>query len=180
MSRSIASKLLACALLAGVLCQAARAANVDACTRFKWDVSRELAVMNQTPQALTAAVSPGVDVPQLDVGTLYSLKLAEQTGVTFAAQPAKASVVPGAHAGLVRFRVKKAGRYRVSISSGHWVDVVDGAQLVPSVDFQGHVGCERPRKIVEFELPAQRALTLQFSGSSDAEVIMAITAVGTP
>jgi hypothetical protein len=67
----------------------------------------------------------------------------------------------------------------VSITSGHWIDVVDGVQAVPSVDFQGHVGCKRPSKIVEFDLPAKRELTLQFSGSSDAEVLVAITAVGT-
>jgi len=39
--------------------------------------------------------------------------------------------------------------------------------------------CERPRKIVEFDLPAGRMLTLQFSGSSDPEVVMAITAITT-
>ena len=133
--------------------------------------------MKQTPQVITAAARPGPDVPQLNVGTLYSLKLTDQSQVTFAAGPAKLNGAPRAAAGLVRFRVKKAGRYRVSITSGHWVDVVDGTQLVPSVDFQGHVGCERPRKIVEFDLPAERMLTLQFSGSSDSEVIMAITPV---
>jgi hypothetical protein len=173
-------RFLACALLASVLWQVASAADGDACTRFKWDVSRELAVMQQTPQALAAAARPGSSVPQITVGTLYSLRLADQGTVTFVAAPARASRGPGARAGLVRFRVKKAGRYRVSITSGHWVDVVDGMQLVPSVDFQGHVGCERPRKIVEFDLPAGHELTLQFSGSSDAEVIMAVTAVGAP
>jgi len=81
------------------------------------------------------------------------------------------------HAGLVRFRVEKAGRYRVSITSGHWIDIVDGTQLVSSRDFQGQRGCERPHKIVEYELPAGRNLTLQFSGSTDAQVIVAITAV---
>ena len=100
--------------------------------------------------------------------------------MTFAAGPAKLNGAPSSQAGLVRFRVKKAGRYRVSITSGHWVDVVDGAQLVPSVDFQGHVGCERPRKIVEYELPAGRDLTLQLSGSSDSPVVVAITAVVAP
>jgi len=177
MSRLPAIKYLAYALLAGFLCQRAGAADVDGCTHFKWDVSRELAVMKQTPQVISAAAKPGADVPQLNVGTLYSLKLTDEARVTFATGPAKASGAPGAQAGLVRFRVKKAGRYRVSITSGHWVDVVDGGQLVPSVDFQGHVGCERPRKIVEFDLPAERTLTLQFSGSNDPEVVMAITAV---
>jgi hypothetical protein len=170
-------KFLAYALLAGLMCQSASAADVDGCTRFKWDVSREFAVMKQTPQAMSAATKAGGKLPQLNVGTLYSLKLTNQSQVTFAVEPAKMNGAPGAQAGLVRFLVKKAGRYRVSITSGHWVDVVDGVNLVPSVDFQGHVGCERPRKIVEFDLPAERPLVLQFSGSSDSEVIMAITAV---
>jgi hypothetical protein len=174
------SKLLAAALMAGVLCQSAAAADAEGCKHFKWDVSRELAVMQQPAQAITAAAAPGAHLPLLDVGTLYSLQLADQSGVTFAVGPAKTRSVPGAHAGLAQFRVKKAGHYRVSITTGHWVDVVDGAQLVPSVDFQGHVGCERPSKIVEFDLPAQRTLTLQFSGASDSEVMMAITAVATP
>jgi hypothetical protein len=180
MPRLTASKLLVGALVAGVWCQFAGAADLEACRHFKWDVSRELAVMQQPAQAITAAAAPGAHLPQLDVGTLYSLRLADQAGVTFAAGPAKTRSVPGARAGLAQFRVRKAGRFRVSITTGHWVDVVDGVQLVPSVDFQGHVGCERPSKIVEFDLPAQHTLTLQFSGASDSEVIMAITAVGSP
>jgi hypothetical protein len=179
MSQSMTIRLVTGVLVAGVLWQAASAADVDACTGFKWDVSHELAVMKQTPHAITAAVKPGTDVPLLSVGTLYSLKLADQAVVAFATEPGKRRVAAGAQAGLVRFRVRKAGRYRVSITSGHWIDVLDGVQAVPSVDFQGHVGCERPSKIVEFDLPAERDLTLQFSGSSDAEVFVAITAVGT-
>jgi hypothetical protein len=70
MSRLIALKFVACALLAGVMWQGASAADVDACSRFKWDVSRELAVMKQTPQAITVAIRPGADVSQLSVGTL--------------------------------------------------------------------------------------------------------------
>jgi hypothetical protein len=66
----------------------------------------------------------------------------------------------------------------VSITSGHWIDIIDGAALVKSLDFQGRGGCERPRKIVEYELPAGRGLTLQLSGAKDAEVMIAITAVG--
>ena len=180
MLRLTAPKILAAAVLAVVLCPAARAAEPDPCTGFKWDMSRELAVMRQTPQAITAAVKPGAAVPQLRAGTLYSLKLADQAAVTFAAGPGKTNGAGDAHAGLVHFNVKEAGRYRVSIASGLWVDFVDAGQLVPAVDFQGHVGCERPRKIVEFDLPAQRTLTLQFSGSGGAEVTVAITAAGTP
>jgi hypothetical protein len=153
---------------------------LDPCTRFTWDVSRELTVMQQTPRALAAAVKPGADVPQIEAERLFEVKLALQSAVTFVAKPGKPTRVDGAHAGLVRFRVEKAGRYRVSISSGHWIDVVDGSRLMSSRDFQGQHRCQRPHKIVEFDLPADRDLTLQFSGSTDAQIIVAITAVSKP
>jgi molybdate transport system substrate-binding protein len=160
--------------------EATSTADADPCARFTWDVSRERAVMKQTPRVLAGAVRPGADVPQIEPEKLYEVKLADQSTVTFVAKPGKTAVTDGAHAGLVRFRVEKAGRYRISISSGHWIDVVDGTQLVSSRDFRGQRGCERPHKIVEYELPASRDLTLQFSGSTDAQVIVAITAVSAP
>jgi molybdate transport system substrate-binding protein len=160
--------------------QAASATDTDPCTRFTWDVSRELAVMKQTPRAVAAAVKPSAHVPQIDPEKLYEVKLAGQSTVTFLAKPGKPTLNDGTHAGLVRFRVGKVGRYRVSITSGHWIDIVDGTQLVRSRDFQGQRGCQRPHKIVEYELPAGRDLTLQFSGSTDTQVIVAITAVSTP
>jgi hypothetical protein len=152
-------------------------ASTDGCARFTWDVTRELAVMKQTPQAVTAAVKPGADVPQIQPDKLYELALSAQQGVSFAtSKPGKPTLDDGAQAGLVRFRVDKPGRYRVSITSGHWIDVVDAGQFIKSRDFQGSRGCERPHKIVEYELPAGHDLTLQFSGSPDAKVIMSITA----
>ena len=160
--------------------EATSKADADPCTRFTWDVTRERTVMKQTPRAVAGAVGPGADVPRIEPEKLYEVKLADQSTVTFVAKPGKAALTNGAHAGLVRFRVEKAGRYRVSITSRHWIDVVEGTQLVSSRDFQGQRGCERPHKIVEYELPAGRDLTLQFSGSTDAQVIVAITAVSTP
>jgi molybdate transport system substrate-binding protein len=159
--------------------EAISTADADPCTRFTWDVSRERAVMKQTPRAVVAAVKAGADVPQIEPAKPYEVKLADQSAVTFVAKPGKAALADGAHAGLVRFRVARAGRYRVAISSKHWIDIVDGTMLVSSRDFQGQHGCERPHKIVEYELPAGRDLILQFSGSTDAQVIVAITAVST-
>src|SRR5262245_14481382 len=165
-------------LVAVVLSQAALAAdNADPCTRFTWDVSHELAVAKQTPAPVTAAAKAGKDVPVLQLDKLYELKLASQSGVTFALTPGKPTLPDGAQAGLARFHTEKAGRYRVAITSGHWIDVVDGTQLIKSRDFQGARGCERPHKIVEYELPAGKDLTLQLSGSPDATVILSVTAV---
>jgi len=159
-----------------LIAQLALAAD-DPCTRFTWDVSHELAVMSQVAQQIVAATRSSSDVPELQLDNLYEVKLADQSSVMFAATPGKPTLPDGTRAGLVRFSTSAAGRYRVAITSGHWIDVVDGQTSIKSHDFQGARGCERPRKIVEFDLPARRALTLQLSGASDTPVTLAITAV---
>ena len=159
-----------------ILSTSVRAEEKNPCTQFKWDVTRELTVMKQSPQPLAAASRSGA-VPQLELEKPYAVKLANQADVKFAIEPAKSTSDEGAQAGLVSFRTAHAGRYRVSIASGHWLDVVDGGKAVASRDFRGQRGCERPRKIVEFELPAEHEFTLQFSGAAEAEVVVAITEV---
>lgn len=158
----------------------ASAAEADGCAHFAWDVSHELAVLKQAPETVTAGAKPGALSPVLQIDKPYQLKLVGQGTVTYAAKPAKPTLNDSAQGGLVRFKVDKAGLYRISITSGHWIDVVDGSDFVKSKDFTGSRGCERVHKIVEFDLPAGREFTLQFSGSTDAEVLMAITSVSTP
>jgi len=50
-------------------------------------------------------------------------------------------------------------------------------RLVKSKDFSGSRECAKPHKIVEFELPANKDLVLQFSGSTDPSVTASITPV---
>jgi hypothetical protein len=178
MSRTIFSGMIfkASMLLSIAIGHAAVAAD-DPCTHFTWDVTHELAVMKQSPQTIAVGVKPGAEVPQLATEKLYDIQLAPQNTVVFAVKPAKPALDDGAQAGLLRFKTSKAQRYRVSITSGHWIDVIDGQQTLRSRDFQGQRGCERPRKIVEYDLPPERELILQFSGSTDAKVLLAITAV---
>lgn len=159
-----------------IVCTAAALADeVDGCSHFSWDVSHELAVMKQAPKPLVASTQEGTKAPQLQMDVPYELKLAPQSSVAFPVKPAKPTLNDSAQGGLARFHVGKAGVYRVSITSGHWIDVVDGDQLVKSKDFQGARGCDRPHKIVAFELAANRDLILQLSGAADPSVTVAIT-----
>jgi hypothetical protein len=52
---------------------------------------------------------------------------------------------------------------------------VDADTAIESVDHFGP-GCELVHKVVEFDLPSGRPLTLQLSGNEDAMVGLAITA----
>jgi hypothetical protein len=170
-------KYLIALVAAALTAHVTPAADAAACTGFKWDVSHEVALMQGAAQPLVAAGKPGNGVPQVKVDVLYSIKLSPQADVRFAATPGKQSHAADAQAGLAQFRVTSAGRYRVSITSSHWIDIVSDGELVPAVDYQGHADCERPRKLVEFDLPADKPLILQFSGATDQFVAFAITAV---
>jgi hypothetical protein len=149
----------------------------DGCKNFAWDVSHEVAVMKQAPAPVTAGTKPGTQAPEVELDKPYEFKLSAQSGVTYSAQPMKPTLNDSAQGGLVRFHTGKAGLYRVAITTGHWLDVVDGDTPIKSKDFSGSRECPRPRKIVEFELPANKELVLQFSGSTDPTVIASITPV---
>jgi hypothetical protein len=149
----------------------------DACTHFKWDVSHERSLMLQEPQPIDAATSPAATLPRLQLDTLYELRLAPQSAVKFALPPGEERAADDAHAGLVQFRVGTDATYRVSISTGHWVDVVDGKRLIESRDFSSEHDCDRPHKLVQFDLPGGRALILQLSGSQASAVLVAISPV---
>jgi hypothetical protein len=177
MRRSVINVTFASVLLGCLLAHTAFAADDDPCKRFTWDVSHELEVMKQSPQNVGVGTKAGSKLPELQIDKLYSLALVPQSAITFAAKPAKPTLDDGENGGLAAFHVTTAGHYRVAITSGHWIDVVSAGQVIKSLDFQGARGCERPHKIVEFDLPANSDLTLQLSGGADASVIVAITAV---
>jgi hypothetical protein len=159
-----------------LLAQAAVSQEVEEC-HFAWNVAHELAVLKKAPQSVTAGGKPGTDSPILGLDQPYQLKLVPQSTVTYVVKPAKPTLSDSMHGGLVRFGVDKAGLYRVSITSGHWVDVVDGTNLLKSRDFTGSRSCDRVHKILEFDLPAGRELALQLSGATEAHVLIAITPV---
>lgn len=171
------SRIILSVAATALLSLPALAQDSDPCTRFTWDVTHELSVMRQEPEKIAAGTRSTGEVPTLQLDKVYEVQLTNQEAVSFAVTPGKPTLPDNARGGLARFATDKPGRYRISITSGHWIDVTDGKDLIRSRDFQGARGCERPRKIVEYELPAGRELTLQLSGAPDAAVILAVTAV---
>ncbi len=147
------------------------------CDGFAWDMSRELTVLSGDPVAIGSGDGRADNIVRIAPETLYRTRLSPQAQVTLAAQPGKPMLDDDAFAGLLTFQVPGDGRYRVSITSGHWIDVVDAGQIVSSLDFQGRRGCPLVHKIVEFQLPAGRDLQLQFAGGAAEEVGVVITAV---
>ncbi|MEJ0034657.1 MAG: hypothetical protein WDO68_01005 [Gammaproteobacteria bacterium] len=148
------------------------------CDSFTWDVSHELDVLGKPAKSVTGGTDGRKPVP-LDLDQHYAVKLVPQGTVHFAAKPGKPMLDDGAQAGVFSFHTPKAGRYRVSITTGHWLDVVDGALIVVSSDFQGQRGCEKVHKIVQFELSGNKDFVLQLSGGTQGKLDIAITQVKT-
>ncbi|HUI61291.1 MAG TPA: hypothetical protein VLX90_13770 [Steroidobacteraceae bacterium] len=155
----------------------AETAQPDPCGGFTWNVAHEQALFAAaaTPGAAASDVS---QAPVLQPDHLYELSLASQEQVHYAVPPARKALADGANGGLIRFRVASAGAYRISLDLPFWIDVVADGKPIASKDFQGRPGCSAPHKIVEFILPANQDLVLQFSHGVSSHVRVAITASG--
>ncbi len=91
--------------------------------------------------------------------------------------PAKKALADGAYAGMVKLHIPSAGRYRVSMSDGFWIDVITAGKFAPTDDFTGSRECRAPHKIVQYPLPAGNDLVLQFSNATSPSVKVTVTAV---
>jgi hypothetical protein len=159
--------------LAGVTVSA-RGATADPCDAITWNVSHERALFATPPTAVTAATAAG-PAPTLDLDKLYEISLAPQDKVSFMLPPAKKVLADGAFAGLVTLHIPSAGKYRVSMSEGFWIDVIADGKFAATDDFTGMHECRAPRKIVQYLLPAGD-LALQFSNTNSASVRVTVTA----
>ena len=151
-----------------------RVRSADPCDAFSWNVAHERAVFATPAVAVTAAAAAGA-APTLAVDRLYDIALTPQGQVRFALTPEKKALADGAYAGMVTLHIPVAGRYRVSMSEGFWIDLIADGKFVPTDDFTGSHACRAPRKIVQFILPAGD-LTLQFANTNSASVQVTITA----
>jgi hypothetical protein len=155
-----------------VASQAARAA--DPCEGFAWNVAHERALFATAPGPLTAATAAG-PAPTLEPDKFYELTLTPQNKVSFVLAPEKKALADGAFAGMVTLHIPAAGKYRVSMSEGFWIDVIVDGKFAPTDDFTGAHECHAPRKIVQYSLPAGNP-TLQFSNTNSATVRVTVTA----
>ena len=146
----------------------------DPCTGFKWDITPEHALFTQAPQAATAGHDLA-SAPTLKAQQLYELSLTSQDSVKFVLPPGKKSLADGTFAGLVHLKVPAAGSYRISLDAGFWIDVVSHQKLIDATDFGGMHGCDAPRKVVIFNLPAGDDLVLQISQAAKDRVRVTLT-----
>lgn len=121
----------------------------------------------QTNTPLTAAGDPAsLDKAQLTLGKASHVTLQSAAQVRYALPPER-KPDPSLHGGLVTVTIPAAGNYRVGLSSGAWIDVLQEGKPVTSSAHGHGEGCVR--KAVTFPLHAGRVV-IQLSGNREADV----------
>ena len=119
-----------------------------------------------------AGAAASVAAP-LALGSAATATLLPTSGVTYAVRPEK----PGSAAsngGIFAFDVPAAGRYRVALGAGAWVDVLSGTTPAVSVAHGHGPACSTIRKMVDFDLKPGRYL-LQVAGNATATLPLMVS-----
>lgn len=110
----------------------------------------------------------------LTVGSEAMLALKPAVGVDFKpalARPAK----DGTFGGYFPVDVAKAGRYRIALSQGAWLDAVQKGERLKPADTAHGPACSGIAKIVAFDLQPGR-YWLQLSNAKDASIGVEVAA----
>jgi len=101
-----------------------------------------------------------------------TLKLAAQVDFKPAlARPAK----DGSFGGFFPVDIAEAGRYRIALSQGAWIDLVRKGDRLKSTDHAHGPACSGIAKIVAFDMQPGR-YWLQLSGAKDATINVMVSA----
>lgn len=138
------------------------------CAAFKWPLDRERALLaNPTQAASGAEISAS--------GAAVTVALLPLANANLPLAPTRTPKYPNSYAGFLRAAaLPKAGIYRVTLSHGAWIDVVQDGRTLRSVGFTGSKGCDGVAKSVKFDLAAA-PFVIEVSGTSAHNVGLVIT-----
>ena len=127
----------------------AAAAESSGCDQFKWPIAHEQAAL-AAPAA--GPLAPGATLPA-DAGA--RLKLIPFAEAKLALAPERPPKFSPSYAGTFALDAPAAaGVYKVTLSAGGWIDVVQDGKFLKAVAFSEATGCANARKSTLF--PAEK------------------------
>jgi hypothetical protein len=138
------------------------------CDKFKWPLDHERALLANASQ-----VASGGEMAQVQAAVMLTLLPFADAKLPMA--PSRPPKFPDSYAGFLRVSaLAKGGTYRITLSHGAWIEVVqDGHELKPGA-FSGASGCEGLAKSVKFELAAT-PFVIELSGTSAHAIALVVT-----
>jgi len=175
--RIFAMVLLAasCIAVSSVSAQPGRSAPPPGCSAWDAGLPPQWAPWAEKGAAITAASTPA-DAARaaLVVGKKYSVTLKAAKDVRMAVETPDVDPPPNAHKGLLSVRVPSDGLYWVAVTSGLWIDIVEGGAVLESTDHGPGPQCASIAKSVQFMLKAGNA-TIQLSDNRGSAVDLMVT-----
>jgi hypothetical protein len=163
----------AIALFAALVAIPAFAQEPVGCDKFKWPLDRERALLT-APDA--AMIANGAEVAP-PLAKAIRISLAVPADAKLPMTPGRPPRSADGKAGFVRVAaLPREGAYRITLSSGGWIDVIQDNRSIKSGAFSGATGCEGVRKSVTFDLAAA-PLIVQFSSVPTGVIGMVMTPV---
>jgi hypothetical protein len=160
------SSLVLIALLVG---SPAFAQEPVGCDKFKWPLDHERALLASPSQTAS-----GGDMEK-PLAAAVMVKLAPFADAHLPAAPSRAPKSHDSYAGFVRVpALPKPATYRITLSEGAWIDVVQDGNVVKSGAFSGATGCEGVRKSVKFDLAATPFI-IEISGTTVQSIAIVVT-----
>jgi len=147
----------------------AAAAESSGCDQFKWPIAHEQAAL-AAPAA--GPLAPGATLPA-DAGA--RLKLIPFAEAKLALAPERPPKFSPSYAGAFALDAPAAaGVYKVTLSAGGWIDLVQDGKFLKAINFSDATGCANARKSVKFRLAAEPA-TLQLTGVGAPDVSIIVS-----
>ncbi|WP_375398155.1 hypothetical protein [uncultured Sphingomonas sp.] len=108
----------------------------------------------------------------MPVGSAAIVPLTPVSAIAFPTAPAR-TPKPGSYGIATGFTIARAGRYRIALGGGAWIDVISGGRPLTSVAHGEGPACSGIRKIVDFDLAAG-TYGLQLSGATSDKLTVLI------
>lgn len=123
-----------------------------------------------------APVAAGPTPVPIRVGRGVRAALLPGADVSYPVAPAKPGAA-GTSGGVFAFEVARAGRYRVALGAGAWIDVVQRGRVLTSAAHAHGPECSPVRKMVDYDLKPERYL-LEVAGSPAATLGLMVARLG--
>jgi hypothetical protein len=157
------------ALVAILIAAPAFAQEPVGCDKFKWPLDHERTLLTNPSQA----PSGGEMQKPIDMAVMLTLVPFADAHLPMA--PERTPKSPDSYAGFVRVSgLPKPGTYKITLSQGAWIDVIQNGHELKSITSSSATGCEGVRKSVKFELPTGPFI-IQLSGTIAHAIAVAVT-----
>jgi hypothetical protein len=155
-------------LAAFLIAHPALAAEPSGCDKFAWPLEKERQLLGGAQKPL-----PGVALDR-NAGRAVTIELQPFETAKLPSAPERKPKNKPSWAGFVQFGGAAAGIYKISLSEGAWIDVVQDAHELKPVAFTGATDCPNIRKSVKFEL-GPSPFTLQMSDAPSSSIAIVVT-----